>query len=200
MSGVTPVRTVGAKYQPGPSKVPGLTCTVAPWLRASSTWAASWSRWALVTMGPTWVAGLSGSPTTRAFIASTKRSMNSSAIGSTTMKRLAAMQDCPLLSRREVTPVDTAAARSADSSTMNGSDPPSSSTLLLSMRPAVAATEPPARSLPVSVTAAIRGSSMTAATIVGLDEQVGEDAFGHPGASEASPPGTAPSGGHWVRA
>ena len=52
------------------------------------------------------------------------------------------------------------ASRSASASTMNGSEPPSSSTLFLSAVPAAAATAAPARSLPVSVTAATRGSSM----------------------------------------
>ncbi len=46
---------------------------------------------------------------------------------------------------------------------MNGSDPPSSSTLFFSVWPAAAATDMPACSDPVSVTAAMRGSSMSAA-------------------------------------
>ena len=43
--------------------------------------------------GPTCVASSIGSPTTSAAIASTKRRSNSAAIASSTMKRLAAMQD-----------------------------------------------------------------------------------------------------------
>ena len=46
---------------------------------------------------------------------------------------------------------------------MNASEPPSSSTLFLSAPPAAAPTDMPARSLPVSVTAAIRGSAMRSA-------------------------------------
>ena len=46
---------------------------------------------------------------------------------------------------------------------MKGSDPPSSRTLFFKACPAVAATDMPAFSLPVSVTAATRGSSMIAA-------------------------------------
>ena len=110
------------------------------------------------------VAGSKGSPTTSASIASMKRDSNSSATASTTMKRLAAMQDWPLFCTRAVTAVRTAASRSAEASTMKGSEPPSSSTVFLRASPAAAATDMPAGSLPVSVTAAMRGSWMSAAT------------------------------------
>ncbi len=43
------------------------------------------------------------------------------------MKRLAAMQDWPLLMLRAIVPVAAAAATSADGMTMNASLPPSSS-------------------------------------------------------------------------
>ena len=79
------------------------------------------------------------------------------------MKRLAAMQVCPALPKRDSTAIGTALSRSASSSTTNGSLPPSSSTHFLRCLPAVAATERPARSLPVSVTALMRGSAMTPA-------------------------------------
>ena len=46
---------------------------------------------------------------------------------------------------------------------MKGSEPPSSSTLFLRACPAADATDMPARSLPVSVTAAMRGSSISPA-------------------------------------
>ncbi len=80
------------------------------------------------------------------------------------MNRLAAMQDWPLFWVRAVTAVATALSRSALGITMNGSDPPSSSTAFFTCAAAVDATERPAGSEPVSVTALIRGSSMTAAT------------------------------------
>ena len=115
-------------------------------------------------MGPRSVAESKGSPTTSASIASVKRARNSSAISSTTMKRLAAMHDCPLFCTRAVTAVRTVDSMSADGRTMNGSEPPSSSTLFFSAPPAAEPTEMPARSLPVRVTAAIRGSSISAAT------------------------------------
>ena len=67
-------------------------------------------------------------------------SRNSSATASATMKRLAAMQDCPLLIVRALTAVAAAFAMSALGMTMNGSLPPSSSTVFLSARPARAAT------------------------------------------------------------
>ena len=71
------------------------------------------------------------------------------------------MQDWPLLIVRALTAVRTAASRSALGITTNGSLPPSSSTLFLMTLPAALATWLPALVLPVSVTAATRGSSMT---------------------------------------
>ncbi len=76
------------------------------------------------------------------------------------MKRLAAMQLWPPLPNRDFTAVVAAASRSASSRTTNGSEPPSSSTLFFSARPAAPPTASPARSLPVRVTAATRGSPM----------------------------------------
>ena len=64
------------------------------------------------------------------------------------------------------------ASRSAEAATMKGSEPPSSSTHFLSASPAAAATDWPAASEPVRVTAAIRGSPMTSATRSSRDEQV----------------------------
>ena len=58
----------------------------------------------------------------------------------------------------------TAASRSAEGSTTNGSLPPSSSTDFFRWRPAVPATDRPARSLPVRVTATTRSSAITPAT------------------------------------
>src|SRR5215469_8252743 len=72
------------------------------------------------------------------------------------MNRLAAMQDWPLFWTRAVTAVLTASSRSADGITMNGSLPPSSSTVGLISSPATAPTDWPAGSLPVRVAAVIR--------------------------------------------
>ena len=47
---------------------------------------------------------------------------------------------------------------------MNGSEPPSSSTIFFRFCPAAAATAEPARSLPVTDTPAIRGSAIIVAT------------------------------------
>ena len=77
------------------------------------------------------------------------------------MKRLAAMQVWPALSKRPFTAAATVLSRSASSSTTKASLPPSSITHFFSTLPAVAAMERPARSEPVSVTAATRGSRMT---------------------------------------
>ena len=114
-------------------------------------------------MGASVVASSFGSPVRSAVAASVKAWTKRSATASTTMKRLAAMQVCPALPKREATATGTALARSASSSTMKGSLPPSSSTHFFRCLPAVAATDRPARSLPVSVTALTRGSAMTAA-------------------------------------
>ena len=67
---------------------------------------------------------------------------------------------------------------------MNGSLPPSSSTVFLIALPAALATWLPAPVLPVRVTAATRGSSMTRPHLVGLDQQGLEDALGESGAAE----------------
>ena len=68
---------------------------------------------------------------------------------------------------------------------MNGSEPPSSSTLFFSARPAAAATAAPARSLPVRVTAAIaRVVDEPRADVRDLgvgDQQRAEHALGQPG-------------------
>ena len=57
----------------------------------------------------------------------------------------------------------TVASRSSVDNTMNGSEPPSSSTTFLRFRPATSATAAPARSEPVNDTPATRGSAMIAA-------------------------------------
>ena len=73
MSGVTPESTVGlevparALHRPRPRAPP------RPGSRASSIWPSSSARCASVTMGPTWVAGSKGSPTTSASMAAVNR-------------------------------------------------------------------------------------------------------------------------------
>src|SRR6266704_6140057 len=81
------------------------------------------------------------------------------------MNRLAAMQDWPLFWQRAVTATEAALARSADGMTTYGSLPPSSSTVFLSTRPAISATDRPAGSLPVSVAARTRSSVRIASTL-----------------------------------
>jgi hypothetical protein len=56
---------------------------------------------------------------------------------------------------------------SASANTTNGSEPPNSSTDFLISRPAIAPTALPARSLPVMVTAPIRGSAMSRSVVAG---------------------------------
>ena len=98
------------------------------------------------------------------------------------MKRLAAMQLCPLFTSRAAAAVVAARGRSASSRTMNGSLPPSSSTVFLSSRPARSATWLPARSLPVSVTARMRASAMSAGTAAGPTSTVPNRPSGRPAA------------------
>ena len=64
------------------------------------------------------------------------------------MKRLAALQDWPELSSRAPTAASTDASMSEVPSRMKGSEPPSSSTIFLRLRPAISATAAPARSEP----------------------------------------------------
>ena len=77
------------------------------------------------------------------------------------MKRLAALQAWPVFSSRPPTACSTTASRSSVLSTMNGSEPPSSSTTFFRWRPAISATAAPARPEPVSETPCTRGSPMT---------------------------------------
>ena len=100
------------------------------------------------------------------------------------MKRFAAMHDCPVLIVRAFTPISAAISKSALGMTMNGSLPPSSRTLFLICRAAALATSLPARSLPVSVTAFTRGSSMTRAHLLGFDQQGLKHAFRETGAAK----------------
>ena len=118
----------------------------APRLMDSVTCAWSWSRRSTRACGPTWVSREAGSPMRRAPSSDLNRSRKRSTTGATTMKRLAAMQLWPLLISRASAAARAAASTSASASTMNGSLPPSSSTVFLSMRPACSATAMPARS------------------------------------------------------
>ena len=105
-----------------------------------------------------------GSPTLSDFILATNALRIRSAMGSATMKRLAAMQDWPLLMTRALTAVATASSRLALGMTMKGSLPPSSRTTFLMRLAAATPTSMPAPSLPVRVAAATRGSSRMAST------------------------------------
>ncbi len=110
--------------------------------------------------GPTVVSGSNGSPTfapakTAAYVA-----MNSSATLSVTMTRLGDTQIWPALPRRIWAASPAARCTSAESSTMNGSEPPSSSTTGLMCSPAWRPMIEPTRSDPVKVTERTRRSAM----------------------------------------
>ena len=77
---------------------------------------------------------------------------------------MAALQAWPPLAIRAPTAALATAPMSGASSTMNGSEPPSSSTTFFRFWPAAAATAEPARSLPVTDTPQIRGSATMVAT------------------------------------
>ena len=79
-----------------------------------------------------------------------------------TMNRLAALHAWPAFSRAAATAdLDGCRRGRRCSSTMNGSEPPSSSTTFFRLRPAISATAAPARSEPVSDTPRTRGSAIT---------------------------------------
>ena len=111
--------------------------------------------------GPIVASAELGSPGSTAVSAAVNFSRNGSYRSSTTMNRLAALQAWPAFSSRAPTAASTAASRSSVLSRMNGSEPPSSSTTFLRLRPAISATAAPARSEPVSETPCTRGSAIT---------------------------------------
>ncbi len=117
-----------------------------------------------VASGPTSVASSVGSPTTSAAIRATKAAANCSYTSVCTMNRLAAMHDWPLFWQRAVTATSAARSMSAEGITMNGSEPPSSSTVFLISSPQIAPTDWPAGSEPVSVAARTRGSRRIGST------------------------------------
>ena len=80
------------------------------------------------------------------------------------MNLLPALQAWPAFPSRASTAAPTAASRSSVPSSTKGSEPPSSRTTFLRLRPAISATAAPARSEPVSDTPANRGSAMMSAT------------------------------------
>ena len=100
------------------------------------------------------------------------------------MKRLAAMQDCPLLMMRALTAVATASSRFALGITINGSLPPSSSTTFLIRLAAPMPTCMPAPSLPVSVAATTRGSVEHAVHLLRADQQRLKRTFRKSGAAK----------------
>ena len=106
------------------------------------------------------------------------------------MKRLAAMQDWPLFWQRAVAATSAARSRSADGITTNGSLPPSSSTVFLISPPAIAATDRPAASLPVSVAAAHPRVAQDPLDRVRADQQGLERALREAGPAEQRPPGS----------
>ena len=138
--------------------------STAPAAMLRCTCACSSSRRSPRAIGPTVVSRASGSPTFNPAAALQKSSANRSATEASTMKRLAEIQLWPLLEKRALTAVVAASPMSASAKTMNGSEPPSSSTCFLSARPACDATSLPTAVEPVRVTAAIRSSSIRPAT------------------------------------
>ena len=78
--------------------------------------------------------------------------------------RLGELHACPELDNRARPTVSTSSPTSSVSKTTSGSEPPSSSTLLVRFLPATSATAAPAPSLPVSETPWTRGSAIISAT------------------------------------
>ena len=113
--------------------------------------------------------------------------MKASAIGASTMSRLAAMQTWPDVAKREAIAASTALSRSASASTMKASEPPSSSTDFLRYLPANAATAAPARGLPVKVTPVMRSSAMMPSIGALSTLRMPNRPFGAPARSKAAP-------------
>ncbi len=114
--------------------------------------------------GPTSVARSAGSPT---FSSSMRRDqLLLEAVGDRLLDDEALGRDAALAGvdgARAAAAWRAASTGSASARTMNGSEPPSSSTVFLSPRPASAATSMPARSLPVRVTARTAGCRISLA-------------------------------------
>ena len=96
------------------------------------------------------------------------------------------MQLCPLFWQRAVTATSAAFSRCADGMTMNGSLPPSSSTVFLRTSPAIAATDWPAGALPVRVAAATRSSRSTRSTVPDPISRVWKTSSGKPALRNSS--------------
>jgi hypothetical protein len=96
------------------------------------------------------------------------------------------MQLCPLFWLRAVTATSAAFARSADGMTMNGSLPPSSSTVFFRASPAIEATDCPAGALPVSVAAATRSSRRTFSIVEDPISRVWKTSSGKPALRNSS--------------
>ena len=158
------VRMVGCMKAPAWSiRLPPVT-TRAPPATARCTWSSSLSSASFDDRGASVVCLSIGSPGLKFSRADWNFSRKRSASASTTMKRFDAVQACPALPMRPLTADLTALSRSASSSTMKASLPPSSIVVFFRFCPALAATTAPAASLPVRATPRMRGSSMTCAT------------------------------------
>ena len=122
--------------------------------------------------GPRKVFWSMGSPGVTPCTACAKLSTNASYASSSTMNRLELVHAWPLLSMRPKTPCLTVRSTFSASSTMKGSEPPSSSTTFLRFLPAVAATAEPARSEPVRDTPCTAGSGITMSATCSLDAKM----------------------------
>ena len=98
-----------------------------------------------------------------------------------TIIRLLELQAWPTFSIRVAQAVSAASSTSGVSRMMYGSDPPSSRTTFLRLRPACAATTVPARSEPVSETPRSRGSAIIVGDLLVGGEDVRVHALGHAG-------------------
>jgi hypothetical protein len=130
-------------------------------------------------------------------VASTSRRSNSSATLSSTMNRLAAMQLWPAFENRARAACSATLGRSASASTMNGSEPPSSSTHFLSARPAAAPTAAPTRSLPVSVTSLRRGSPISRSLASPTDASPTSRVRNRPAGAPAAVRSCSMASAHW---
>ena len=116
------------------------------------------------TIGPSWVASSVPGPIRNAPIRCASRDPNSSATASCTRNRFAAVHACPPLRIFASIAPSTAASRSASSSTMNGSFPPSSIEQLTIRSAACFSSNRPTSVEPVNDSLRTRASSRASPT------------------------------------
>mmetsp|Transcript_9 Transcript_9/g.17 ORF Transcript_9/g.17 Transcript_9/m.17 type:complete len:325 (+) Transcript_9:171-1145(+) len=158
----TSAKMVGATYQPpsqpGTLSVPPPHSTRAPSMRALAMESRTVAWRSAEMRAPICVSSSSGSPTTMALAAATRRAVNSAAMGACSSSLDVAEQTCPALPKMPSSAHSTAESMSASSKTIIAPLPPSSSEVGRSARALWWRASVPARALPVRLTLSTRDS------------------------------------------